>query len=54
MKSENRKPWREEELLLALNLYSKLQFGQLYSRNPTIIRLAEYLGRTPGSVAMKL
>ena len=54
MNTEIRKPWREDELLLALNLYSKLQFGQLHSRNPKIIRLAEYMGRTPGSVAMKL
>ncbi len=54
MNSEIRKPWREDELLLALNLYSKLQFGQLHSRNSKIIRLAEYMGRTPGSVAMKL
>lgn len=54
MNSENRKLWREDELLLALNLYSKLQFGQLHSRNKKIIRLAEYMGRTPGSVAMKL
>lgn len=54
MNAEIRKSWREDELLLALNLYSKLQFGQLHSRNPKIIRLAEYMGRTPGSVAMKL
>lgn len=54
MKTENKKPWREDELLLALNLYTKLQFGQLHSKNPQIIRLAEYMGRTPGSVAMKL
>src|SRR5690606_4875345 len=29
-------------------------FGKLHSRNPSIIELANLLGRTPGAVAMKL
>ena len=39
---------------MAMNLYCKLSFGQLHHRNPVIISLAEKLGRTPSSVAMKL
>ncbi len=31
-----------------------LPFGKLHQRNPQIIALAEALGRTPGSVALKL
>jgi putative restriction endonuclease len=46
--------WTKDELLLAINLYSKLTFGQLHSRNPHIIDLANMIGRTPSSVAMKL
>ena len=46
--------WARDELLLAVNLYYKLTFGQLHSRNPSVIHLATLLGRTPGSVAMKL
>jgi putative restriction endonuclease len=46
--------WTRTELLLAINLYYKLTFGQLHSRNPAIIQLAAILGRTPGAVAMKL
>lgn len=46
--------WSREELLLALNLYAKLPFGQLHHCNPNIIKLAERLGRTNSSVAMKL
>ena len=46
--------WNRNELIVAMNLYCKLPFGQLHYRNPVIIRLAERLGRTPGSVAMKL
>lgn len=49
-----RKRWTREELALVLNLYCKLPFGKMHTHNPEIIRLSEYLGRTPGSVAMKL
>jgi putative restriction endonuclease len=47
-------PWSRQELILALNLYLKLPFGQLHSRNQEIIRLAGIIGRTPGAVAMRL
>jgi putative restriction endonuclease len=49
-----RKLWTRDELILALNLYLKLTFGKLHSRNPEIIRLAKLLGRTPSSIAMRL
>lgn len=46
--------WSREELVVAMNLYCKLPFGQLHHRNPKIVALAEQLGRSPSSVAMKL
>jgi hypothetical protein len=46
--------WTRDQLLVVLNLYHKLRFGQLHERQPVIIDLAKRLGRTPGSVAMKL
>lgn len=46
--------WAREELLLALNLYYKIPFGQFHQRNPKVIELARLIGRTPGSVAMQL
>ena len=49
-----RKRWTREELALALNLYCKLPFGKMHAHNPEIIRLAKYLDRTPGAIAMKL
>jgi putative restriction endonuclease len=49
-----RKSWTRDELLIALNLYHKLTFGQLHSRNPAIIALADKLDRGANSVAMKL
>ena len=49
-----RKNWTRDELSLALNLYCKLPFGKMHSRNPDIIAMANYIGRTPGAVAMKL
>jgi putative restriction endonuclease len=35
-------------------LYFTLPFGQMHSRNPKIIEIANLLGRTPSSLAMKL
>jgi putative restriction endonuclease len=49
-----RKLWSRDELILALNLYLKLPFGKLHSRTPEIIHLANLMGRTAGSVAMRL
>jgi len=36
-----RRLWSREELLVALNLYLKLPFGKMHSRNPEVIRLAD-------------
>lgn len=46
--------WTRDELILAINLYCKLPFGQLHSRNPEVIKLAQLIGRTANSVAYKL
>jgi len=48
------KIWSREELMLAMNLYCKLPFGQLHRGNPLIIEVANKLGRTPSSLSMKL
>ena len=49
-----RRRWTRDELLIALNLYHKLTFGQLHARQAAIITVANKLERTPDSVAMKL
>jgi putative restriction endonuclease len=46
--------WTREHFLIALNLYCKLPFGKLDKGNPLIIDVAERMGRTPSSLAMKL
>lgn len=46
--------WSRDELMIAMNIYCKLPFGKLHHRNLTIIEVAEKLGRTPSSLAMKL
>ena len=51
---EGQKLWTRDELILAVNLYCKLPFGKLHSRNTQIIHLAQLIGRTPSSVAYKL
>src|SRR5690606_12510361 len=49
-----RRNWTREELILALNLYLKLPFGKMHSRTPEVIHLANLIGRTPSSIAMRL
>ena len=46
--------WTHAELLIALNLYHKLTFGQLHARHPAIVATAKKLGRGANSLAMKL
>jgi putative restriction endonuclease len=48
------KRWTHDELLIALNLYHKLTFGQLHARQPVIVSAAKQLGRSANSLAMKL
>jgi putative restriction endonuclease len=51
---EGQKLWTREESILAINLYSKIPFGQMHSRNPEVKELAELIGRSYGAVARKL
>ena len=46
--------WTHEQLMVALNVYHKLTFGQIHARQPVIVDLAKKLGRGPNSVALKL
>jgi hypothetical protein len=48
------KRWTRDQLLIVLNLYHKLRFGQFDQRQAVIIDLAKRIGRTPSAVAMKL
>lgn len=49
-----RRPWSHEELIIVFNLYCKLPFGRYHARNSEVKQVAEWIGRTPGAVAMKL
>ena len=46
--------WTRDELIVAFNLYCKIPFGKITSKNPEIINLAKIIGRTPSAVALKL
>lgn len=48
------KLWTREELILAINLYSKLPFGKFHKSNSEVIALANLIARTPSSVGLKL
>lgn len=46
--------WTRQQTLAALHVYFQLPFGQLHLKNPRIVELASWIGRTPGAVALKL
>jgi putative restriction endonuclease len=46
--------WTKEELILAFNLYLKTPFGKMHSTNKEVIHLANLIGRTPNSIALRL
>lgn len=46
--------WTREHLLIAMNLYCKLPFGAFDRNNPLIVEVAEKMGRSSNSLAMKL
>lgn len=46
--------WTYEEHIVAFNLYCKIPFTKINSEYPPIKELAQIIGRTKGSVAMKM
>ncbi len=46
--------WTRQQTLAALHIYFQLSFGQLHKGQPRIKQLANWIGRTPSSAAMKL
>ena len=46
--------WTTEELILAFNLYLKMPFSKIGARNKDVIHLANIIGRTPNSIALRL
>lgn len=47
-------PWTRDELMVLLNLYHKLTFGQFHPRQPAVVAVAGKLRRVPAMVAIKL
>ncbi len=46
--------WTEHELLIVMNLYCRLPFGQCNSRNKLVNEVAQKMDQTSGSVSRKL
>lgn len=49
-----RKNWNRDELILAFNLYCKIEFSKINYKHPKIVELSNYIERTPSSVTWKL
>ncbi len=46
--------WSREEMILVFNLYFKIPYRTFTNRNPEVISLANLMGRTPSSIALRL
>ncbi len=46
--------WTKDELILAFNLYLKIPFAKIGSGNKDVIHLANLIGRTSSSIALRL
>lgn len=52
--AQDRRLWTREELILAFNLYLKIEFGKTGKTNSQVIELANIINRTPSAVGMRL
>ena len=52
--SKYNKPWTRKETLVAFNLYCRMPFSKVNSRNTMIVEFAEKIHRTPASLSMKM
>lgn len=50
----NDQKWTREQTIVAFNLYCKIPFNKATSSHPEVIRIAKIIGRSAGSVSMKL
>ena len=46
--------WTRQQLLVAFDLYCRIPFGRITSRNTEIIRVAGLIGRAPAGLSMKM
>jgi putative restriction endonuclease len=46
--------WTKEETIVAFNVYCKVPFKKSSKSNPTIIKYANIIGRSPSSLNMKV
>mgnify|MGYP006906810210 CR=1 FL=1 len=53
-RSTTKRVWSRDEFILALDLYHRIGFGRINKTNPDIIKLAQFVGRTPSSIGMRL
>lgn len=46
--------WSKDEMILVFNLYFQIPFRKYTNRTPEVIALAQIMGRTPSSIALRL
>ena len=51
---DNNNNWTREETIIAFNVYCKIPFKNSSKNNPTIIKYANIIGRSPSALNMKI
>ncbi|RUT68068.1 HNH endonuclease [Flavobacterium cupreum] len=46
--------WTRDEFILAFNLYLKIEYKKINDQNPDVIKLANLINRSPGSISIRL
>ena len=49
-----RNNWTKEETIVAFNVYCKIPFKNSSKTNPTVIKYANIMGRSPSALNMKI
>ena len=46
--------WTRDEFILTFNLYLKIEYKKINDQNPDVIKLANLINRSPGSISIRL
>jgi len=54
MPQTDRRFWTRDEFIVAFNLYLTIEYKKISDQNPDVIKLANLINRTPGSISIRL
>lgn len=54
MPQTDRRFWTRDEFIVTFNLYLTIEYKKISDQNPDVIKLANLINRTPGSISIRL